>query len=162
MESKPLKRNENIVILSREHHLGLLFAWKLRQGLKAGIAPERMEKYIAYFWDTHLMEHFREEESLLFNGIQHELVEKGLQQHIAIKALFQSLLAENKGNSEKYSLLADLVSDHIRFEERELFPYLESVIPSDQLSSIGEELARLHQTPAVDDYADEFWVSKKP
>lgn len=29
-----MKRNENIVLLSRDHHFGLLCAWKIRQGLK--------------------------------------------------------------------------------------------------------------------------------
>jgi hemerythrin-like domain-containing protein len=161
MESRPLKRNENIVILSREHHQGLLFGWKLRQGLRNRIEPERMAKYVSYFWDTHLMEHFREEETLLFTDVQDALVDKGIQQHIAIKTLVIQILAEGKDNSELYGRLADLITDHIRFEERELFPHLESVLSPEQLGNIGDELARLHQTPAADDYPDEFWRNKE-
>ena len=38
--TKPLKRNPNLVPLSREHHYGLLFCWKLKQGLANGTDPE--------------------------------------------------------------------------------------------------------------------------
>lgn len=161
MESKPIKRNENIVILSREHHHGLLFAWKLRQGLSAKVEPTRMAKYVAYFWNTHLVEHFREEESLLFSELQHALVSKAVGQHTAINTLVHRILVDEKGSVDAYGNLADLIADHIRFEERELFPYLEAVIPSEQLSHIGSQLASLHRKLVPDDYPDEFWLGKK-
>jgi len=30
MKTKPIKRNENIMKLSKEHHFSLLFCWKIR------------------------------------------------------------------------------------------------------------------------------------
>lgn len=120
MEEKPLKRNANIVILSREHHHGLLFAWKLRQGLKAQTEPARMAKYVSWFWDKHLMSHFRDEENLLFSGVQHSLVDAAIQQHAVIKDLIHRISGDNQSNAEAFARLADLVTDHIRLEEREL------------------------------------------
>ena len=35
-EIKPLKRSKELAPLSREHHDGLLFAWKIKQGLANG------------------------------------------------------------------------------------------------------------------------------
>ncbi len=67
MADKPIKRNENMVPLSRDHHFGLLFCWKIRQGLKAKIDLERIRKYILHFWKSHLEQHFKEEETLLFS-----------------------------------------------------------------------------------------------
>ena len=37
-EIKPLKRSKELAPLSREHHDGLLFAWKIKQGLANGNA----------------------------------------------------------------------------------------------------------------------------
>ena len=161
MESKPIKRNVNIVILSKEHHYGLLFAWKLRQGLAGHIELERMAKYVRYFWGTHLKEHFEEEENLLFKGVQHGLVDKGIQQHIAIRTLVDQILSEGKNTAEDYGSLTDLITDHIRFEERELFPYLEATLTTEQLSRIGDELTTVHQKPKADDYPDVFWLNKR-
>ena len=161
MENKPIKRNENIVILSREHHDGLLFAWKLRQGQKHGIVPERMAPYVSYFWESHLLEHFREEETLLFDKVDSPLVTKAREQHESIKALIATIAGGEVGNATVYSQLADAITDHIRFEERELFPYLESTLSEDQLSQVGAVLEQLHAVPAKDDYADAVWIREK-
>ena len=69
MEKKPIKRNENLVPVSREHHATLLFCWKLRTGVKGETEPERMIRYTNWFWLHHLQSHFATEEKLLFIGI---------------------------------------------------------------------------------------------
>lgn len=43
-----LKRNENLKVLSREHHYGLLFSWKIREGLQKSIPTERMRPFVEY------------------------------------------------------------------------------------------------------------------
>ena len=161
MENKPLKRNENIVILSREHHDGLLFAWKLRQGQKHGIAPERMAPYVSYFWESHLLEHFREEETLLFDKVDSPLVTRARAEHAAVKQLVAAIAGGEVGNATVYNQLADAITDHIRFEERELFPHLENTLSEDQLAQVGAVLEQLHAVPAKDDYADAFWIQEK-
>lgn len=35
-----MKRNENLVPLSRDHHFGLLCCWKIRQGIKKEVSQE--------------------------------------------------------------------------------------------------------------------------
>ena len=59
---KPIKRSKELAPLSRDHHEGLLFVWKIRQGIKKGIAPVRMAQYAGWFWENHLQEHFEKEE----------------------------------------------------------------------------------------------------
>ena len=66
MELQPIRRNKHILELSRDHHFTLLFCWKIRQGLKMQIAPERLKNYVNYFWGEHMQPHFREEEEILF------------------------------------------------------------------------------------------------
>ena len=64
MNRKPIRRNENILKLSKEHHFSLLFCWKIRQGLKMNIDASRIVKYAQYFHAHFLRLHFREEELL--------------------------------------------------------------------------------------------------
>lgn len=152
-----MKRNENIVPLSRDHHNGLLFSWKIRQGINKNIETERIRKYVHYFWDDHLQKHFEEEETILFNKIQHELCEKAYAEHTQIKGLIEEI---DRGDAplEKYILLADVLEQHIRFEERTLFPFLEKTLDPEQLSEIGTTLGPLHETANTDTYPDEFWL----
>ncbi len=160
MPDKPIKRNENIVPLSRDHHFGLLFCWKIRQGLKAKIEFKRIREYILYFWEFHLEQHFKEEETLLFNQVRNKLCDGGINQHTAIKNIITTLTAFTKKEEEVYASLASLVDEHIRFEERILFPYLESVLPAEKLAEIGAQLKEMHIEPEQDNYPDEFWIKK--
>ena len=99
MPEKPIKRNENLITLSKDHHFGLLFCWKIRQGLKAEIELDRIRKYINYFWEFHLKQHFIEEETILFNQVKDRLCEDGFNQHKEIRTTASpargSLLASN-------------------------------------------------------------------
>ena len=157
MEKKPLKRSKHIVILSREHHTGLLFCWKIRQGLKKNIDTSRIQKFVSYFWDSNLASHFREEEELLFNKVDDDFCRKALQQHQEIIALINQVKA-NAPTPELLTQLADTVDAHIRFEERELFPHLEKVLDEQELILVEAALAKSHATPVHDNFQDEFWV----
>jgi hemerythrin-like domain-containing protein len=149
-----MKRHESIVVISREHHFGLLFCWKIRQGLKKQVPAERMRPYVKYFWDSHLKRHFEEEETLLFAAVQDELTERAYAEHREIRQLVESLSTQ----PEPFRLLADAVDRHIRFEERILFPHIEKTLPETRLAEIGKRLQQLHQQVEKDDYADEFWT----
>lgn len=157
MEKKPIKRSEHIVILSREHHGGLLFCWKIRQGLKKQTDTNRMQQYVAYFWDSHLAPHFREEEEHLFEKANDDLCRKAMQQHQEIKALINQVKS-SLPSPDLLTQLADSVDAHIRYEERELFPHLEKVLDEQELRRIGAALAQSHANPIKDNFPDEFWV----
>ena len=157
MEKKPIKRSKHIVILSREHHTGLLFCWKIRQGLKKEVNTSRIQKFACYFWNAHLASHFREEEELLFNKVNDDFCRLALQQHQEIRVLINQVKA-NAPTPELLTHLADSVDNHIRFEERELFPHLEKVLDEQELINIGAALAESHAAPDKDNFQDEFWV----
>lgn len=42
--SQPIKRHPSLQPLSREHHYGLLLSWKIREGFKREVPPERIKK----------------------------------------------------------------------------------------------------------------------
>ncbi|KAA9038023.1 hemerythrin domain-containing protein [Ginsengibacter hankyongi] len=159
METKPIKRSEHMLKLSKEHHSGLLFCWKIRQGLKRGVTTERIIKYTQYFWSHHLDEHFREEETILFSPLKDELVQRAIEHHKQIKHTLGALQGSSADDAkQKLAQLANLVDDHIRYEERKLFPHLEKTLSDEQLNKIGQQLAALQPSPSTDDFEDQFWV----
>ena len=160
----PIKRNENIVPLSQDHHLSLLFSWKIRQGLKGDVDVTRIIDYVHYFEDVHFLPHFKDEEDLLFIPYkENELVQRALLDHETIKNIIQRVYAEDykQQKIDLLNLLADTVEAHVRFEERELFPALETILPAAELERVGIALAATHPVKNTDDYTDEFWVTKK-
>jgi len=158
-EKKPIKRSQHLILLSREHHAGLQCSWKIRQGLKHDVDLRRIQAYVSYFWKNHLVEHFRAEEELLYNTSDDVLCRQALEEHHAIRALVEKISENGDSDEQLYVQFADALEKHIRLEERQLFPYLETILPADQLEAIGMELAKEHDPVLQDEYPDEFWVS---
>ena len=157
----PVKRDENIKRLSREHHFSLLFCWKIRKGLKTDVATERIRKYVQYFWQQHLQPHFREEEKIFFAPIKDRLVQRAINEHKYIKQQIEDLANYSKNNERKsLAKIADMVYEHVRYEERDLFPHLERKLSKEQLENIGEQIEKHHQTSLRDLYEDQFWNIK--
>lgn len=152
-----MKRDPNIIPLSREHHYGLLFCWKIRQGLAKRIDLERIRHYVLHFWKSNLQGHFAEEESLLFRDRSDALCIEAMQQHGRIRGLVLAIEGSGAWMEANYRNLADQVDQHIRYEERQVFPFLEQAMTKEQLTAVGEQLGRSHARPADDDYKDPFW-----
>ena len=149
-----MKRNENIIPLSKDHHFGLLCSWKIRQGLKKEIEVSRIRDYILYFWNHHLKKHFREEEEILFLYLEDEYMLRIRKEHRHIQNIVSQISSSE--NIDLFSDFADLLEQHIRFEEREWFPHLEETLEVPALEKIGKELNDIH-TEEKDGYEDEFW-----
>lgn len=156
-ERKPIKRSKELAPLSKEHHEGLLFGWKIKQGLKNGADLALVARYIQWFWDNDLQVHFRKEEDVLAPHLsgENEWVQQMFAEHAAIKELVER--CANTTDENNFIKLADAVHDHIRFEERVLFPYAEKMIPTTTLTMVFEELNKAN-TKAV--WEKEFWVKK--
>lgn len=156
MERKPVKRNENIAKLSRDHHGSLMFCWKLRNGIKHGASTERMANYIRYFREQHFNPHFREEEEILFAPLHDEKVQHALDDHVKIKKMIDDILfSDSFDQKEELNILADTVDAHVRYEERILFPHLEKQLSGEQLETIGKQIS---DDAIKDNWDDEFWV----
>jgi hemerythrin-like domain-containing protein len=158
MKTNPIIRSEHIMKLSREHHFSLLFCWKINQGLKKNVAPERIISYVQYFWQHHMQLHFTEEENILYVPVHDNLVAKAVEEHATLRQLVEGLQQyPNDNTAAQLSRLTDLIDKHIRFEERELFPHLEKTLEREQLDSIAKQLNKVPATSLKDSYADEFW-----
>ena len=161
-ELKPIKRHEGIVKFSREHHFGLLLVWKIRQGIKNNIEPERIGKYVKFFFENDLQQHFKEEETSLFTKLKADdpMLGRTVQEHIEIYALMNEINAGNN-NYELLKKFGNTLEDHIRFEERILFNYIQEQLSENELLQLSEN--HQERTGDTDDnWKDQFWVMKKP
>lgn len=157
-EIKPIKRSKELAPLSREHHDGLLFAWKIKQGLSNGTPVETLCNYTRWFWSNHIKPHFRDEEKVLvkFLPADNPLVQQMIKEHAQIRDLVISL--DKKPDSDSLKLLSDYINNHIRFEERKLFPYAEKTLTPEQLNEIYNNLP--HDPHCDTEWNDEFWARK--
>lgn len=154
---KPSKRYDALIKFSREHHYGLLLVWKIRRGIKNNIEAERISDYTLFFFEHDLQTHFKEEEGTLFTKLDSEnsMLKRALQEHQTIYALIDVIHAD-KQNFHSLNEFADALEKHIRFEERELFNYLQSNLSEAELI----ELAEKHSAKVCDvseNWNDKFW-----
>jgi hemerythrin-like domain-containing protein len=91
--------------------------------------------------------HFREEEELFFaplvdNDEARDQVIQAVAQHLQVHALARALrrqLADGEAEPETLRNLSNLLTTHVRWEERNLFPLVERLLSPEQLT----ELARV-------------------
>lgn len=147
-----MKRHEALVQLSRDHHFGLLLCWKIKEGLKRDVEPQRIAKYVKFFYESHLKDHFAEEEQHIFPvlGNENPMVAEALSQHREIEKMANQDLA----TGEELTSFKDLLEKHIRFEERQLFQEIQEKATEEQLENLL--IIDFHDLKEPD-YDDEFW-----
>lgn len=157
---KPMKRSVELQPLSREHHDGLLFVWKIREGLKNGASTEKLKDFTSWFWRNHIRPHFFQEEKILVPVMPegHTLAVQLKHEHTYIRELVITI--DKDTDRHDFTRLANLLETHIRFEERELFQYLEEHLTQQELSAIHEKLEK-HPVSVDEEWSDEFWVKKE-
>ena len=159
---KPVKRSVQLQPLSRDHHHGLLFCWKIKQGLAKNVALSRIQDYVKYFYAGHLVPHFKAEEEIIMPHKVDSLCAQAIEEHTIIATLINEITAEDGINEERLNTLIDLLNHHIRFEERTLFPHLEVILAANELKEVGVKLAYMEANDSfVDAFADEFWIIPK-
>jgi hypothetical protein len=153
----PIKRTSSLISYSKEHHFGLLLVWKIRQGIKREIITERIANYILYFFEADLKYHFKDEERYLFTLLptNNNLRQIAEQEHSKIFNLITSIHLD-KTNETLILEFAEILENHIHFEERVLFNELQLIISKKEFIEIEGRIARNSQ--AIDtNWEDMFW-----
>lgn len=130
-----MKRSAILQPLSREHHTALSLAKSCERAVQSG-DMERIrnacQRAVRAF-EEEMEQHFRIEEQtylpLLHNAGSQSLVQRTLADHHQIRALLDGL---RQNDAQSLALFGKCLSEHVRFEERELFQALESLLPADQ------------------------------
>lgn len=133
-----MKRHTALQPLSREHHPALVLAQACKRAAQSGEmekireACARVERVFA----AELEPHFHKEEEtllpLLSQAGQTALVQRTLDEHVAIRALQKALHDPDAACLAKFG---QALSDHVRFEEQALFPAAEEAVPGSALEA---------------------------
>lgn len=137
-----MKRSSSLLKLSREHHGALVLA-KRAQGFGAthsDAAEAFMAQLVATF-AGELEPHFRDEENTLLPALQavgeSALVERTLAEHVELRGLIERIKQGDLASLQRFGVA---LAAHVRFEERELFPAAETVLPPATLFAIEAKL----------------------
>ena len=121
----------------------------------------RISNYVSHFYQEDLVHHFADEEKYLFTKLPpvDPSRQRAAKEHAEIHALAGSL-KHFPNDTQTLSDFANLLEAHIRFEERELFNQLQSIMSEEQLLFLLKEVpARPHLDD--EDWDDNFWERKK-
>lgn len=146
-----MKRFAGFVPLSREHHDGLLLATRLQQGRNALLRMWSHDlhwqaEYVVKFFDDNLETHFAAEEEAVFPEAEAcpgggELAAALIAQHKELRAMAEFLRRPDEKKLECTLVqFGQTLEEHIRREERELFPLMESTLSEERLEAVGRAL----------------------
>lgn len=143
-----MKRFNQLQPLSRQHHLGLNLSRHAKEcANEPNEIKEHWDKLTAYISNMHT--HFQVEDNLIANALQPYRdsvpeVAKALdilnEQHLLLNELVSETQSSQHKNitSKKVRNFGTLLYDHIHFEERELFPLVETYLTENELDAIYE------------------------
>lgn len=138
-----MKRSEALQALSRDHHLALAVALKLRRATR-GNAAMVQDEFLA-FWRDHGSLHFRVEEDVLLPLTAHVVdpsdpaVLRVLTDHVRIRRRAADL-RQGAAAPDTLSGLGEALDDHVRHEERVLFPMIEEALSEEELSALAQRV----------------------
>lgn len=150
--------------LIEDHYFGRLFCWRVREGIKHGVDPQRIALYVQNFWQQSLCDHLKEEEMLLLTDHSNPVIQKVMGDHVFLCAQFTEISdLMHQVNAHRLNSLAQTLDEHIRYEEKVLFPYLKNTMNHNLLKTIHSLLMeeKKSATKLKYLYADEFWKGSR-
>ncbi|MDV6347045.1 hemerythrin domain-containing protein [Nitrosomonas sp. Is35] len=124
-----MPRTGALLALSREHHSSLVLARAVRQAAESGdsaVLPA-MKQRIEEHWRIVLCEHFAREEQLLrlaADAVDTESAARVLAEHAELRGLACGPCELDL--PARVQRFGELLAAHVRYEERVLFPQLQS------------------------------------
>lgn len=124
--------------LSSDHHHSLVLVRHIRHSIAQGGSGHELGAQVAAHYDHELEPHFRVEEELLLPQLEREATRELAARARSEHSLLRSLIADGmRGQLDALRALADALEAHVRFEERELYPACENVVPEPVLDEVA-------------------------
>ena len=152
-----MKRDKRLYPLSWDHHELLLYADRVRMALvnEHPAYRESLEEILRKsmnFWEGVMKGHLKAEKEILFPALTQ--CDDGFRESLALlsrnfealQTLYSEITAEPGRPDLKDQLIrfSELITHHVRYEERELFPKVQITLPDAQFNRVGSDLqARL-------------------
>jgi len=141
-----MRRDPALVRLSRDHHHALVVAQGLQRATEATVATAT-DSFRSY-WELEGAEHLAVEEQILLPVLAEQarqrepVVAEVLIEHVVLRRQADHVLADGEGSDrlvDAHALGASL-AEHVRREERVLFPLLERTLSTEELTELGDRL----------------------
>jgi hemerythrin-like domain-containing protein len=140
-------RHETLIPLTHDHHHALAQARRLHDVSKMDdvTARRNLANDFLNFYFGSAIRHFHEEEELFFAPlIDHpqarDLIVRAVVDHLRLHALVRTVkrqLTDGEADQDALGEISRILTQHVRFEEKELFPLIERLIPEDQLQDLA-------------------------
>lgn len=145
---KGIKRHESLKPLSRHHMIALHLALKLRRAGtdKSDLTEDELQKEVQDFWEPDGQNHFREEEEILliefakYSSIDRPEIIEMLLEHVQIRSLIDEIIKASEVSIKQMNELGEVLEEHVRKEERIVFPMIEQALPEDVLVEMAPYL----------------------
>jgi hemerythrin-like domain-containing protein len=137
-----MKRELNLQPLSRQHHNMLMAVLLLKKGLAKNADLQVMRDFIVKVYDEDLAPHMLAEENFLMYTMRNypALVPHCLRmeaEHALLRELIEVLAFPERATIAIIEKFHQLLEQHIRFEEREAFPLIETTLKTEELENLG-------------------------
>ena len=142
-----VERHDALIPLTHDHHHALAQARKLLAASKMTDLAERrnVANDFLNFYFGRAVRHFHEEEELFFAPLIDEqqardLILRAVSDHLRLHALVRTLkrqLTDGEAADETLGNISRILAEHVRFEEKELFPLIERLVPEDELQDLS-------------------------
>ena len=150
MINPPLARHPALQPLSREHFGGLVLARRLERAAAATEPAENRRRALVEFttaWTSELAPHFADEERLLSPLISaSDQFLRLIREHRAIESLAEQGIGLDGNTLPEpawFARIGRMLHDHIRWEERVLFPAVEESLSEAQAEDLARHTARV-------------------
>jgi len=153
-----MERDPRLIRLSREHHHGLVMALRIERELPKADITQMQSLYgdLVRFWSAGLLPHFGAENECLLARIA-KRSDPGLRhagrlqrEHREMEDLVEAMAVAKTADDRRAALgtFGVRLREHIRWEERDLFGWLQAELSEDELDAVGAYLeAHLPEFP---------------
>ena len=154
-----MKRDISLQPLSHQHHNALMGVLLLRKGIEKNADKKILKDFTVNWWQKQLDQHMLTEEKVLLPYLsKHQFNKTYLnvihRDHETIRLLGDRMKVHEDGYN-LYNVYADLVEQHIRFEERVVFQKIQEDFSPQQLSQLQNHLPE--SGTQFTDYPVKFW-----
>lgn len=136
-----MKRIEQLIPLSKEHHLSLRLAKQCKDLAAKGAEQEikAFSQQLKKAFDAQWDEHFKVEEQTIFSLAEEKgkdisaVCQQLNNEHQAMRNMAEQISAGNYGLLQEFG---QLLHDHTRLEEQVLFPMVEETFNQQELDNV--------------------------
>jgi len=132
-----MKRDPNLVGLSHHHHYALVLARHIRLALEGDEGTTAVRAELAEHYADWIQGHFDVEEELLLPALEaagmQAIATRTRGEHTRLRELHGAI----DGDDGVLGAFGEALSEHVRFEERELFPLCERTLDPSVLAAVA-------------------------